>query len=159
MNHRQVKKLIDDVLWKMGMHSEEAVELVFLTGLVESGYKYISQIGSGIAKSFWQVESATAKDCIDNYLEYRESTFKKCASAMQRDLTDLTKMSEEELKELLWHDISAGIVFCRIKYRRDPNPIPTDIIEIAKYWKRVYNTDSGAGTIEHFLSMAEKRKD
>lgn len=141
------------------MHSKEAVELVFLTGLVESGYSYISQIGSGIAKSFWQVESATAKDCIDNYLGYREGTFEKIASSMQRDKESLVKMSEEELKELLWHDISAGIVFCRVKYRRDPNPIPTDITEIAKYWKRVYNTNSGAGTISHFLEMAEKRKD
>ena len=78
---------------------------------------------------------------------------------MQRDKESLVKMSEEELKELLWHDISAGIVFCRVKYRRDPNPIPTDITEIAKYWKRVYNTNSGAGTISHFLEMAEKRKD
>ena len=55
--------------------------------------------------------------------------------------------------------MSAGIVFCRLKYRRDPNPIPTDINEIAHYWKNVYNTKSGAGTVKHFLSMIEKRKD
>ena len=159
MNHKQIIKLIDDVLWKMGMHSEDAVELVFLTGLVESGYKYISQIGSGVARSFWQVEAATAKDCIDNYLIYRDNTFNKCASAMQRKSQELVDMSENELQELLWHDMSAGIVFCRIKYRRDRKPIPKDIDGLARYWKRVYNTELGAGTLEHFHSMSLKRKD
>ena len=159
MNHKQIHKLIDDVLWKMGMHSVDAVELVFLTGLVESGYKYISQIGSGIARSFWQVESATAKDCIDNYLIYRDNTFDKCASAMQRKKETILNMNQEELQELLWHDMSAGIVFCRLKYRRDPNSIPKDIDGLAKYWKRVYNTELGAGTLEHFHSSASKRKD
>tara|TARA_R100001143_G_C3321961_1_gene115246 strand:- start:335 stop:817 length:483 start_codon:yes stop_codon:yes gene_type:complete len=159
MNQRQIYKLIDDVLWKMGMHSDDAVELVFLTGLVESGYKYISQIGSGIARSFWQVESFTAKDCVDNYLSFRERSLKKCCSAMQRKPQSILDMSQDELQELLWHDMSAGIVFCRLKYRRDPNPIPTDINEIAHYWKNVYNTKSGAGTVKHFLSMIEKRKD
>ena len=65
MNHKQIKELIRHTLKKLGMWSEQAEELVFLTGLVESGYRYISQIGSGIARSFWQVESATAKDSID----------------------------------------------------------------------------------------------
>jgi len=156
---KEIKEIINWTLHELNMHSDDAVELVFLTGLVESGYKYISQIGSGIARSFWQVESATAKDCIDNYLVYRDKTFDKCASAMQRKKDTILEMSQEELQELLWHDMSAGIVFCRLKYRRDPNPIPKDIDGLAEYWKRVYNTELGAGTLEHFRSMAAKRKD
>ena len=159
MNQRQIYKLIDDVLWKMGMHSKEAVELVFLTGLVESGYKYISQIGSDIARSFWQVEVATAKDCVDNYLVYRQDVLKSFGEAVHRKPSEILAWTEEELHELMWHDMALGIAFCRIKYRRDPNPIPTDMKEIAHYWKNVYNTKSGAGTVEHFLSMTEKRKD
>ena len=65
MNHKQIRDLIKDTLQKIGMWSQESEELVFLTGMVESGYDYIYQIGSGIARSFWQVESATAKDCIE----------------------------------------------------------------------------------------------
>ena len=79
MNHKQIRELIRDTLKKLDMWSEQAEELVFLTGLVESGYRYISQIGSGIARSFWQVESATAKDSIDNYLSFRKSKTKKDA--------------------------------------------------------------------------------
>ena len=141
------------------MHSKEAAELVFLTGLVESGYKYISQIGSDIARSFWQVEVATAKDCVDNYLVYRQDVLKSFGEAVHRKPSEILAWTEEELHELMWHDMALGIAFCRIKYRRDPNPIPTDMKEIAHYWKNVYNTKSGAGTVEHFLSMTEKRKD
>jgi|TARA_R100001530_G_C4303971_1_gene151221 hypothetical protein len=159
MNHKQIKKLIDTTLKKMHMWSEEAVELVFLTGLVESGYDYIYQIGSGIARSFWQVESFTAKDCVDNYLVFRNRTFTDVASALQRDVKEVKEMSQEDLHELLWHDIVAGIVFCRLKYRRVPTPIPNDIEGLARYWKDHYNTESGAGTISHFLEMSETRKD
>ena len=83
------------------MWSEEAVELVFLTGLVESGYDYIYQIGSGIARSFWQVESFTAKDCVDNYLVFRNRTFTDVASALQRDVDEVKKMSQDGMILLL----------------------------------------------------------
>ena len=84
------------------MWSQEAEELVFLTGMVESGYDYIYQIGSGIARSFWQVESATAKDCIDNYLVYRKKKLEKVCEVMHIEPDTLIEMSDEDLKHLLW---------------------------------------------------------
>jgi len=159
MNQKQIRALIADVLKKMNMWSEEAEELVFLTGLVESGYKYISQIGSDIARSFFQVEVATAKDCIDNYLIYRQNTLKKFGEAIQRRPKDILAWTEEELHYLLWHDIAVGIAFCRIKYRRVPKPLPKTLEECASQWKQYYNTEHGAGTESHFLELAEKRKD
>ena len=159
MNQNQIRRLITDVLKKMEMRSEEAEELVFLTGLVESGYKYISQIGSDIARSFFQVETATAKDCIDNYLVYRQDVLKNFATAIQRRPTEILAWTEEEIKELLWHDIAAGIAFCRIVYRRVPKPLPVSLEECAQQWKEHYNTKHGSGTISHFMSHADKRRD
>ena len=42
---------------------------------------------------------------------------------------------------------------CRLHYRRDSKPIPSwDSIETqGKYWKRVYNTHKGRGTVKHFM--------
>ena len=159
MNHTQIRELIRHVLKKMNMWSEDAEELVFLTGLAESGYKYVSQIGSGIARSFFQVESATAKDCIDNYLVYRKDVLISFADAINRRPEEVLGYEEEELKELLWHDIAAGIAFCRIVYRRVPKPLPPSLEECAQQWKEHYNTKHGSGTISHFISLAEKRKD
>ena len=112
MNQKQIKVLIADVLKKMDMWSEDAEELVFLTGLVESGYKYISQIGSDIARSFFQVEVATAKDCIDNYLIYRQGVLKNFGKAVHRKPEEILAWTEEELHDLLWHDIALGVAFC-----------------------------------------------
>ena len=141
------------------MWSEEAEDLVFLTGLAESGYKYITQIGSDIARSFFQIEVATAKDCIDNYLVYRQDVLKQFADAVQRRPKDILAWNEEELHYLLWHDIAVGIAFCRIKYRRVPKPLPKTVEECASQWKQYYNTEHGAGTEKHFTELAEKRKD
>ena len=78
---QQYRSLIKRVITRMGMYSEKAEDLVLGTGLYESQYRYIRQIGSGIAKSFWQVETATAQDNIKSYLKYRQSRARMCASA------------------------------------------------------------------------------
>ena len=57
---KQYRSIIQRVITTMGMYSKEAEDLIFGTGLYESHYKYLTQIGSGIAKSFWQIEVATA---------------------------------------------------------------------------------------------------
>ena len=158
MNQKQIRALIADVLKKMGMWSEDAEELVFLTGLAEAGYKYITQIGSDIARSFFQVEVATAKDCIDNYLVYRQDVLKQFGDAIQRRPKEILAWNEEELHYLLWHDNAVGIAFCRIKYRRVPKPLPKTLEECASQWKKYYNTEHGAGTEKHFIELAEKRK-
>ena len=159
MNQKQVRLLIRETLKKMNLWSDDAEELVFLTGLVESGYKYISQIGSDIARSFWQVEVATAKDCVDNYLVYRQDVLKSFGEAVHRKPSEILAWTEEELHELMWHDMALGIAFCRIKYRRVPKPLPKTLAECASQWKAFYNTEHGSGTISHFLEMADKRKD
>ena len=158
MNHKQIKELIEVTLMDMDMYSKDADEFVFLTGMVESGYNYISQIGSGIARSFWQVESPTAKDCVDNYLLYRNSKLEKMSTIINISPERLKVLSYDDMKHLLWTNIVAGIVFCRIKYWRVPNAIATDLDGKASYWLKYYNA-GGKGTINHFLEMAKTRKD
>ena len=50
-------------------------------------------------------------------------------------------------------NMSLQVAFCRLKYRRDKYALPgMDNIEAqAKYWKRVYNSEKGRGTVEHFI--------
>ena len=63
----QIRALIKHTCSAMGekFASDDAVELVLVTGIVESGYKYLRQLGDGPARSFWQVEPAT---CVDNLI-------------------------------------------------------------------------------------------
>ena len=159
MNQKQIKKLIDKILNDIGLGSELASELVFLTGLAESRYEYIRQLGDGPAFSPWQIEISTAYDTCKNYLSYRVELAEKIAGVLMISPDVLLSPKKEELKNLLWMNIASGVVFCRLKYRRVPKPLPSSVEECAKYWKRWYNSDLGRGTVSHFIELAELRKD
>ncbi len=56
ISETQIRSLIKSTLEVLGdkYASEDAVQLCYEVGLVESRYKYIRQLGDGPAKSFWQ---------------------------------------------------------------------------------------------------------
>ena len=60
----QIRGLVASTLKGMGSKfmSKSAVDLVVTTGMVESRYKYLRQLGDGPARIFLQVEPATAVD-------------------------------------------------------------------------------------------------
>jgi len=138
---KDVKPIIHKVLTDLNMHSEEACDLVYRTGMAESGYRALAQMG-GPAISYFQLEPDTINDVIENYLYYRKPLMDK-----------LVKMGLDE-SDPNWSvmtNIVIAVAFCRIKYRRDSEPIPKNLKQQAQYWKRVYNSELGKGTIEHFI--------
>ena len=50
-----IKKIINWSLNNLDMNSEDVSVLVFRTGMAESGYRHLSQMGSGPAVGFFQV--------------------------------------------------------------------------------------------------------
>jgi hypothetical protein len=144
----QIKNLvIIPALHDIGLICPAAVELVFLTGFVESRYKYIAQIG-GPALSFWQIEPFTANDHFENYLQFR------------KDLEAKVRMMMAPNQDIEWNLVNSmafAAAMCRIKYRRSPMPLPAvgDVAGQAHIWKQAYNTPQGAGTEEKFIQLAE----
>lgn len=160
MNHKQIKSLISKVLHQLGYHSDSAVELVFLTGLVESNFNYLTQLGSGPAKSFFQMEPFTCKDIVENYIKYRKP-LRRVVAETAKTHPGWYQASMEELGLLLEYNIAFAICMCRLHYRRVPSALPrmSDTLGFANYWKRWYNSELGAGTIEKFLDAESRRKD
>ena len=119
---------------------EAAAQLVYRTGLAESGYRVTRQVGGGPALGYWQMEPATEIDIQENFLEYRPA-----------------------LEEKLWlvadgpHNLETNHMYacamCRVHYMRVSAPLPDadDLEAQAAYWKQHYNTPLGAGTVEHFM--------
>tara|TARA_R100000700_G_C3178957_1_gene155013 strand:- start:5547 stop:6023 length:477 start_codon:yes stop_codon:yes gene_type:complete len=140
---KQIKNVVEEVLYRLGCYSDDALVMVLRTGQAESGYKVLKQFGNGPALSYWQVEPATAVDCVDNYLKYRKDKYDALISLGFRP---------DNIEFSLLSNIAVGAAFCRIKYLRDKERIPSwdDLHAQAQYWKRVYNTELGKGTIEHF---------
>tara|TARA_R100000353_G_scaffold9914_2_gene11118 strand:- start:8595 stop:9083 length:489 start_codon:yes stop_codon:yes gene_type:complete len=157
VNSNQIKDLIKDVCVQMGEKyaKQEALDIVYATGLVESKYEYIEQIGTGPAKSFWQVEPETAVDNCRNFISKRPELLQVCSDILGIDPYYFIDAQPDDWDWILRTNIAAGILHCRIKYWRVPEPIEKGEEGLAKYWKEHYNTAEGAGTIEHFLSLVQ----
>lgn len=142
---KDIKIIIDWTLKFMDMYSDDAAELVFRTGMAETGYRALKQMGNGPALGFFQCEPKTMLDIMQNYVDYRQGIKQKLIAL---------GYNEEHSSDLLMSNIALQVAFCRLKYRRDKHPIPKkeDLEGQAEYWKRVYNSHLGKGTIEHFIS-------
>jgi len=106
-------------------------------------------MNNGPAIGFFQVELATAEDTIENYLSYRPKYLNVLKGYGLTNNTEFCLLS----------NIALQVAFCRLKYKRDKHAIPDadDIKAQAEYWKRVYNTHLGAGTVEHFLKVNKEK--
>jgi len=155
---KQMRSLISDTCAKMGdkFASESAVDLVLATGIVESRYEYIRQMGDGPARSFWQVEPATCVDNLAHYLKHRPELMRKCADASMVDIKHWQNYDEKIWADILEKNIASGIIHCRLKYWRVPKKMPSSIEGQADYWKKYYNSELGKGDPEHFVEVVKK---
>jgi hypothetical protein len=151
MDAIQLKRLIFITLKRLGekYYSENAVMLLLRTACVESNLEYIYQFGDAPAKGFFQIEPETAKSIYDNFLIYRPKLLETVNEI-------IGKGWHKDLDYKLASDIGLGIILARLKYYPDPKPIPEDVEGQAYYWKRIYNTKHGKGTIEKFIEACIK---
>ena len=161
MNKRkqiQIRSLIKRVLTKIDMYSQDAENLIFGTGLIESNYDYLKQRNGGIARSWWQIEPGMtgAQDTIMNYLRYRSWLITECAKAAYVPESAFDRnISEEEISELLEYNISYALIMCRLKYRRVPKKLPNTVSGMADYHKKYYNTVYGKSDPKEFIEKYE----
>jgi len=127
----------------LDMQSDAADMLLLGTCAAESACgRYLKQIGGGPALGIFQMEPDTYKDIWRNYISFRPEIKQKLS------LYWPVEPAPEKMKtELIF-----AAVMCRIHYRRVPHPLPDslDLRGLARYWKKHYNSDLGAGEIEHF---------
>ena len=142
----EIKEIVEYALYKVDAYSDDALVLVVRTGMAESGYRALKGYGKGNpAIGFFQIEPGTMNDMIDNYIKYR--------SHYKVHLISLGMNFEKDTIMSVMSNIAVQAALCRIHYRRDKHSIPSwdDLEGQAKYWKRVYNTNLGRGTTEHFI--------
>jgi hypothetical protein len=131
--------VIRPVLASLPGNTKAAEQIVLGTALKESGLKYLHQIGGGPAMGVYQCEPATHRDIWKNYLDRREHLAflvrQWCIHGMKNSPVQLCGN----------HFYATAI--CRAHYLRRPEafPPPGDAAGLAAYWKKYYNTESGAG--------------
>ncbi|MCB9990669.1 MAG: hypothetical protein H6867_04740 [Rhodospirillales bacterium] len=153
MDIRQFRDLIVvPALGRIGAYSRNAEQLVMGTGLAESSFIFIQQIGRGPARGFFQMEPATHDDIWSNYLSKKLDLLDDLKGLLIRDM---------DLHDQLHGNLFYAAAMCRIHYLRFREPLPEvgDWRGMAAYWKKYYNTPLGAGTIEGFLQKARPAMD
>lgn len=140
----------------MGHTHPEEMELMVGTVAAESGFTQIIQLRGGPARGIFQIEPRTARDNYENYLRFRQREHRYhelMAVCFSLGSAPFFVPSDEDIEHLLTVNNTFSTIHARIKYLRDPEPIPANgrIKEIAEYYKRVFNTAEGKGSAEKFL--------
>jgi len=134
---------IADTLKKIGLHSDNAVELLMGTCAQESAFgKYNRQLGGGPALGVFQMEPATFNDIVRNYLFYKQELYLRIL-----DVCDLNAYNANDLVT----NVQFAICMSRVHYLRVKSPIPSTLPGWAAYWKKYYNTELGKGKVEEFI--------
>ena len=144
---KQIKEIAEYSLYKIDCYSDDALALVVRTGMAESGYRALKCYGEGNpAIGFWQMEPATMYDIVGNYIAYRPK-YKVALEHLGMQFTG------DDIEISVMSNMAVQAALCRIHYRRDRDPIPSwdDVEAQGSYWKKVYNTVKGRGTVKHFL--------
>ncbi len=147
----QIKEIVEYALYKLDVYSDDALALVVRTGMAESGYRALKGKGRGNpAIGFWQIEPDTLLDMMRNYINYRPH-YRKALEELGMEF------SGDDIFVSVISNMAVQAGLCRLHYRRDKDPLPSwsDLEGQAKYWKSVYNTKLGRGTVEHFIRANE----
>lgn len=133
--------IIIPALEAVDLGGDAAVQLILGTADIETRLCYIKQI-NGSALSLWQIEPATYLDITSRMLSKYPKLTKKALDYLGR--------STFPNVEMLMGDLYLGVIIARFKYYLDPSPLPqaNDYKVMAAYWKRIYNTNKGAGNVE-----------
>ena len=152
------RHVIGPALEKIGLSSRAAVNLLLATAIVESTagkFQYLKQRGGGPALGIFQIEPATHGDIWKNFLRYRLSLYNVI---LQVSASYFYKRLPPD-HELVWN-LAYATAIARLVYYRSPLPLPEadDLPALGAYWKRVYNTADGKGTVDHFLDQVEPHR-
>ena len=144
----QFRQLITEVLQDTELYSEDAVELLMMTAAQESHLgTYLWQLGGGPARGFFQMERATEEDILDNYIIYRPEL-----------VNVLSYYTTEEEERDMVYSLPYQILMARIHYKRVPEKLPSkdNVMAMAEYYKRYFNTYKGKATVEEAVENYQR---
>lgn len=162
MKASELRRVIKEVL-PNNLYSSNAEELLILTAATESlGGTYLYQMGKGPARGIFQMEPATEKDILINYVRYKPELRQLLSDYVT--ISNDGKLTYHQRHDPLTYNIAYQVLMARIHYLRDKQAIPShkEVGQLADYWKRVYNTSKGKGIpsgamFNYYEYIGEKR--
>jgi hypothetical protein len=134
-------------------YSKDAAFLLLCTSAIESNCGDKIKQDDGPALGIFQMEPATHGDIWMNCdrLKHEKDGI---SSHFSHKIMQLLMPLESGIDESLIVSPMYACAMARLKYSMDKAPLPdrNDIKAVYGYYKRIYNTPSGASTYEKFLS-------
>lgn len=143
-----IQKILDTLVKYEIPASGDAVMLLFRTGCHESHCgEYLTQIGGGPARGFYQIEGPTHDDLWDNYIDLHPEI--KNSLAGKGILRDVLRLL----------DFEYSTVMARLCYMRHSEQIPpyNDINGQYYFYKKYFN-GHGKATLETFVDDYNRYK-
>lgn len=142
--------IVRPALERIQLWSPPAEVIVLGSALVESELKYVKQLNGGPACGPHQMEPATHDDIYGSFLIYHPVIRQRvvCLSS--------SWFLKPDAREMIGNWMYAAAM-CRVYYRRISAALPRadDVLGMACYWKRYYNTRLGAGTVDKAIPHFE----
>lgn len=155
--------ILNPTLKAIGKYSPVAEELLIGTGLIESGFRHIKQLGYELkgGNGIFQVETATGAWICKDYLTHpgRVELARKISKYLwpfAEYPIDITLLDEDDVKNLLTSDLRFSVILARLKYYSIPKALPSDpknIEALAEYWKTYYNASPNGRPAKDFVSL------
>ena len=144
-------ELIQKCLKPINLWSPKAEEILVMTCAQESlGGNFLKQFPTGPALGIFQIENNTIDDIWDNYIAYNLSLEDK----ILRTIGATKRPPNETIIYNLWYaTLMARIFYLRIK---EDIPAVNDVLSLAAYYKKHFNTDKGAATIPEVIANYHK---
>ncbi len=132
----------------VSLYSKESCQLIIGTGCQESQFTFLHQEGNGPALGFFQCESLTYRNIIND-------VFLHDINLKQRFLSILGYEMMPDFSFLVWN-LKLACLVCRLHYHRIQEKIPCDLPGQAAYYKKYYNTILGKATAEEYIENFNK---
>lgn len=149
-----LRHVIEPTLSYMSAHTGLAMDgrsagmmLVLIQAHETLGHRWLTQRPGGPGRGGYQQEIATHDWLWSDYLRRRQDI----AGAILAMVPEGGNTADRMV-----YDLAYSTAMARVQLWTDPNPLPdhNDLLGMAAYWKRAWNTHKGAGTIEKFIADA-----
>lgn len=136
--------VVRPVLHHLDLWSQSAENFLLGTAVQESGLTHLRQLGQGPALGLYQIEPVTERDVHLNFLKYRPH--------LSMLVNELLAPMPDHAQQLITN-LAYATAIARIIYLRCPDPLPDsgDPVGMARYWKKVFNTEKGRGSVPAFV--------
>lgn len=156
------EEIIDPTLRALDMHSVVAADLLLGIAAHESGgFRHLRQSPAGPGVSLYQFEPWVAADVVVRYLDTRpdlRERLEDVAWPLVSSTVDWNDVDLPALRTKLIVDLRFATAVARLRLwmiperlpRRPSRPTMTYVEALGRYWKRHWNTERGAGTVDAF---------